>query len=360
MATELTIQPPASNPGGFVPPFAASWPNRLILALERLPGPSWLYYPGIWMVLFATTTVLQWAGEAYPVGTYNGFHAVWTAYIVAMPAIMRHLDITAARALAEFRPAMQISAAEYARLEYELTTLPALPTLVISVIPLLPVAYSLVTRGAESARPLEVALTPVSLAWTLILVVLFNFFAGPWLYQVIRQGRLVNRIYRDHTQLNLFELGPLYGFSGLTLRAAVAMAMLTTALYAAGSYLFSDPLSVLSAVLGLLVPVGIFVLPLVGIHNRLVREKVRVLTETMRRIEATIADLHAAVDAHALQSSGEIRETLSALQIEQQMVERIPTWPWQPETLRLLLSALFLPTVLFLIQFIFQLALGGR
>jgi hypothetical protein len=39
-------------------------------------------------------------------------------------------------------------------------------------------------------------------------------------------------------------------------------------------------------------------------------------------------------------------------------LERIPTWPWRPETLRLLITALVLPLGLWLAQFILQRLLG--
>jgi hypothetical protein len=98
----------------------------------------------------------------------------------------------------------------------------------------------------------------------------------------------------------------------------------------------------------------VFLLPLVGAHNRLVAEKERMLSDTAQRIKSAIESLHRSVDAADWGNGEQLKETLTALDIEQKMLERIPTWPWQPETLRLLLSALFIPIMLLVTQFIIQ------
>ena len=85
-----------------------------------------------------------------------------------------------------------------------------------------------------------------------------------------------------------------------------------------------------------------FVWPLLGIHGRLKQEKQRLLRESSQRLEATIAELHGRVDAGELHSLAELHVTMVSLEIERSMLTRIPTWPWQPETLRGLISALLL------------------
>jgi hypothetical protein len=42
--------------------------------------------------------------------------------------------------------------------------------------------------------------------------------------------------------------------------------------------------------------------------------------------------------------------TLSSIKTELAMIEKIPTWPWQPETLRVLITALAFPLGVWLIQ----------
>jgi hypothetical protein len=41
------------------------------------------------------------------------------------------------------------------------------------------------------------------------------------------------------------------------------------------------------------------------------------------------------------------------------MLNAISTWPWQPETLRFLVTALLLPLLLWILQYVLQLVLGS-
>ena len=97
-----------------------------------------------------------------------------------------------------------------------------------------------------------------------------------------------------------------------------------------------------------------FVWPLLGIHGRLKQEKQRLLRESSQRLEATMTELHNRVDAGELQSMNELHVTISSLEIEQSMLTRIPTWPWRPGTLRGVVTALLLPLIVFVLQYVLQ------
>ena len=55
----------------------------------------------------------------------------------------------------------------------------------------------------------------------------------------------------------------------------------------------------------------------------------------------------------------DLNMAIASLEIEQKALSRIPTWPWQPETVRLLATALLLPLVLLLAQVILQFFAGS-
>jgi hypothetical protein len=84
-------------------------------------------------------------------------------------------------------------------------------------------------------------------------------------------------------------------------------------------------------------------------HRRIAAETDRLEAETGERIRATIADLHRHVDQHKLDNADALNKTLSSLALERQLLERMPTWPWQTDTFRGFLTALVLPIVLWLI-----------
>ncbi len=100
--------------------------------------------------------------------------------------------------------------------------------------------------------------------------------------------------------------------------------------------------------------VAAFALPQLGIHRLAIVEKDRLLDEANKRLAETIAELHRRVDAGELKGIFDLSSAMSSLQTELSMLEEIPTWPWRPETVRWLASALLLPLGLWLIQLLLQ------
>jgi hypothetical protein len=99
--------------------------------------------------------------------------------------------------------------------------------------------------------------------------------------------------------------------------------------------------------------------PLRGIHALLLAEKQRLLTECNRRIKATVADLHQRIDNAKLEKMDNLNKAMLSLEIEQTAIRRIPTWPWQPEALRIVVAAFLFPLVLWVIQWILGRVLGS-
>ena len=78
------------------------------------------------------------------------------------------------------------------------------------------------------------------------------------------------------------------------------------------------------------------------------------LDEVAFRFEATVGELHRRVDEGNLQGMDDLNKTMASLEIEQNLLKEIPTWPWQPETVRLLITALALPLGLWIAQYLLQ------
>jgi hypothetical protein len=102
-----------------------------------------------------------------------------------------------------------------------------------------------------------------------------------------------------------------------------------------------------------------FVWPLLGIHHLLVAEKARLLDECRRRLEASFVELHRRLDAGEIEGMSEFNMAIGSLEMEHVALKRIPTWPWQPETLSLLITALALPLGLWILQYVLQSFLGS-
>lgn len=337
----------------FVPPYSPSWANWFTRAVERLPGPNWYFYFGLWLVLVAVTTLVEWSAGAYPIGALNIFHIVFAAGIPYMLALIHYLRRTADAAMEKFRPVLNVTAQEYQDLHYQLTVLPARTTLIWMIILISLSLYSLFFTSASLAN-MQIAMTPLSIGWAILLVVLWDAVGATWFYQMYRQMRMVNRIYTDYARLDIFDQSALYGFSGLLACAALGIIIGITVLFVVAEWLFADILSIASVLSGLILAAAIFILPLLKMHERLVNAKEHLLGETNRRIKGAISLLNQQVDAQDAANAAQTKDVLAALELEQRLLEKIPTWPWAPETIRLLISALLFPLVLFAIQYIVQ------
>ena len=113
---------------------------------------------------------------------------------------------------------------------------------------------------------------------------------------------------------------------------------------------WSDPVLLGTVLIVQIIALATFIWPQWGIHRLLVAEKERLLEEANQRFEAMIAELHQRVDEGMLEGAMDFNMTFSSLQTELKAIETVPTCPWQPETLRLLISALALPLGVWLIQ----------
>jgi hypothetical protein len=93
----------------------------------------------------------------------------------------------------------------------------------------------------------------------------------------------------------------------------------------------------------------VFILPLRGAQRRIAAEKSRLQTEVGQRLEATIAAIHDSVDRGELDRADALNRSLSSLMAERDLVNHLPTWPWQPGTIGAVISAIVLPVGLWLV-----------
>jgi hypothetical protein len=341
---------PGTQAARLYPP---SWVDRLTDAVRRLPGPSLFYYLGAWLVLLALELGIKWADGTYPIGTVFPFHIVLTLNAVYVVALMHYLDNMAERALAHFRPAISVSDTEYARLRYELTTLPARPTLVASAIGAAWITIFLIVFAGNLLGEAKVFTSPVATVLDVALLLIIWWSNGALVYHTIHQLQLVSRIY-SLARVNLFRLGPLYAFSALTARTAVGWLFITYAFIGSLPGLVNNA-AVIGSVLGLtLLAVITFALPLLGIHGMLEAEKHRLLDEAGAQLELSILETHGHLDEHALDHVPALKTAMEYLLAEKEMLAKLPTWPWQPGTIGGLGAALILPIVLWAIQHVLE------
>ena len=80
----------------------------------------------------------------------------------------------------------------------------------------------------------------------------------------------------------------------------------------------------------------------------------RLLGENMARLESLVHQVQNDVDTGRLDRASALQDQTSALEAQHRIVDKIPTWPWQPETIRIIITAVFVPVLLIVIQIIIQ------
>ncbi len=338
--------------------YPPSWVDRLTDWVAQLPGPSWGYYAGLGLALLLVQALVLWIEGPFPVGTFFPVQLFMAGLVGYFLALFQYLDNRAAAALTTLRPALKGAEQEYGRLRYQLTMLPARPTLLASVVTLSIATVLDNLPGAQSSFEALVADSPISAALAYFIYLVTWLFFGTLMYRTTRQMRLISRIYTRHTRINLFRMGPLYAFSGLTALMAVGLTIPPYGWLAINPHFLYDVTVIGIYLVITALAVATFAWPLLGIHRLLVKEKERLLEESSRRLEATIADLHQRVDSGKLDGMMDLNMAIAALEMEQSALNRIPTWPWQPETVRLLVTALLLPLGLWIVQVVLQVVMG--
>jgi len=349
----------------FVPPYPPSWFDRFTGWVDRLPGPAWAFYLIFGALVVLAESAIQWREGAYPLGRFNLLTAWSVGEFAYLLALMHYLDKSAASALAAFRPLLVSpkngpspalrDQSTFATLSYRLTTLPARPTLVATIVgaAFAIFVYVLQTSG-ETVPAVLVGTAGTTLSTVSVMVVFIPNNAISFLlaYHTVHQLVQISRIYTHNARINIYQLQPLYALSlpgaftaiGIILFSYAWVAITASASIAAGA-LGIGLTVVFAAIAG-----ATFALPLLGAHRRLVAEKNRLLAEASSRFEAAIEDLHRQLDGRGRRPTNDPNKALAGIEIEQNALRRIPTWPWQPGAVRGLVAALFLPVAVWAIQ----------
>ena len=334
-------------------PYPPSFIHAFYAWLDRLPIPAWLFLVLLIPIVGIAQHLVAWRKGALAPGQFN-FDLATAGYWLGIFLIGIYVLKGAPKALDEYRPLLNVTEEEYARLKYKFVTIPKGPGPLLFLIGLLSGALSgfsdmAVAPAVDYAFPqLRIGIWMLGSAGTC----LFG-------YQVIRQLRQIGAFYAMTEGIDLFNLRPLYGFSSYT--AALGIMFFTSIALST-----LDPTAYKSQVVFLfsaaIVPIILlmFYLPLSGVHRHLVSEKERLLQEANSRIASILDRIHsAAFEQQDYEGVAGMRAVYSILKEEEETVQGVRTWPWRPGTLTGLLSALFLPILLALVRDIISKILGS-
>jgi hypothetical protein len=331
--------------------YPPSWIDRFTRWTEYLPIPAWLFYLLVWVALFGIETLIQWNSGSYPPGTFHTFHIIFTGALPYLVMMIHYLDRNAGEALDHFRPALDLTDSQFVEVRYWMTTMPQRQTLLVGLGGVIfGIIYVFTRPVAVIAGLYGFALTPASTAFNILLGLVTLNIHMIVLYHTYRQVQLIERIYTHYARVNLLQQLPLYTLSGFAGRTAVAWVILAYSWFATVPGILSVPLSAAMGLLMLGTALVSAVWPLRGIHRLLMVEKEHLLAECSRRLKISIADLHQRIDDGRLEKMDNLNKAMLSLEIEHAAIKRIPTWPWQPETLRIVIAAFLFPLSIWLLQ----------
>ncbi len=341
---------PGSPPQGLVTsqrPYAPSLSDLLFDLIDRLPGHPWLFYAFLWLILMLVELVVnQTTVLSQPL-----YVVTLTAPFVL--ALMHWTDNLARAALEEFHPVMDCDDTMYASLAYRLTTTPAVYLLGGCVAGVLAggIYYAVVPVPTRAAI-FQISASELSTHYHHFIGIVDLAAAFVLIAFMRHKMQIMREILAKWANVNLFDLRRVYAFSRTTAFSAISLTVLVYLWL--GSLTFLNQNTILILVLGGLLVNGAisFALPLVDTHQLLVTEKRRLLLDNARRTEAMTAELRRRIDGgdETLTGMDNVYKTLHSLEIEHTALQRVATWPWQPETARLVALAVFFPIALWVIQ----------
>ncbi len=331
-------------------PYTPSWANHFVNWLNRLPIPMWVIFILIYLVSVLSYHVAYWLDGAVPFGTPVGillFNGIWSVIGIAFLSTLDHI---ANRAIDRFAILVPRKRAQLEDIRYQMTNVPALPALVLTLI----ICGVVILGTFFDASLLGVKETVPKLLF--MPVYMFSYsFAPIMLFHGFRQLNLVIKAFRLVNEINLFHLQPLYAFSSLTMTSSLFWLLILNLNFISNfmgglpsgvdvllALTFSLPYVVLAFIT--------FIVPLWGMHVRIQNKKVTSLEENGLQIEKAHQILYVHLNEKDFKKSGDMEKSLSSLYRMREEIQKVPTWPWNPGTLRGFLSAVFLPLGLWIAQ----------
>jgi hypothetical protein len=334
-------------------PYQPSWINRSIHFVAGLKAPSALVYLVAWFFFCSVLTLLRWNEGVYPRGSLHVPDLVMSATGIFFLALVQYLDQWAGKKLRVFRNALVATDQEFDELVYQLSTLPAGPTLVMSLITL---SFGTLTLLLSPNSYAFLNLNFSSLSGGLQSInFLFSWFVfGALSYHAYRQLNLGSQAILKYIRINLFNLDPIYAFAGLTLRTALGWLIMAYAWALTTPDLFGNIIIIATILFMQVVAILTFILPLLNAHGRIANKKDELLREIGGRLELVIDAMSKNIDTLDKDELSRLRESLATLTMAEDRLRKLPTWPWRPGTVNSLVSAILIPNAIWIFQIVLE------
>jgi hypothetical protein len=326
--------------------YPPSWIDRLILWVEQLRGPYWIFYLLATFVIVLVINGGLWIEGSLPVGSLDPENSGFGFLVFYYLFLYHYLTHTASKALHSFRPLLDASDDEFSKIEQGLTQLPRWIGRLILLFGFGIGVLSVINDPMYTER-VEPLLWLIMLDSIITSFLTVTFFA--MITRSIRQLLLVNRLQKSATNLNLMNLAPAHAFSSLTARTGIGVIFAGVSTYVLEFLTFGSIINPTIYLSFSALALAAFVLPVIGIKNRIEDEKEGALERIAVLLQQNFDRLHTIKNDTELQDLEKVKTMADALISERDLLSKVSTWPWNPATLRSFASALLLPIFLWVV-----------
>ena len=329
-----------------VPPYRPLWLYRFFGFFQRLPVPGWLLVLLFVVIVGVANHLVAWQQGYLAFGEINGYLSTVGLYIVLMPAIWAFSSVHANRTLLEFFEGSGKRRAQVQAVISDFNSLPDWAMILLLSLGAIQ-GYLIYTNMTVSMIPISAQVLPSVglLSWLST-----NGFIYPVMVRALRQLVLIKRLFTQ-LEVDIFNRQPIYALSRYASLVSIISLLIV---YGFQSISFPSFLltrfGIFIQFLTLTLAVSIFLIPLIDVNRAMRSAKERLLSEISKDLKALQQRVHNAVNRNALANISNLRTAVGALKDEMEIVQKIPTWPWQPETLRNLFTPLLIPILVYLVQ----------
>lgn len=327
-----------------------TWLDRFLGSVSRIPGPRWLNFlliPATLFLLAHAAVFLLDPSQAWVVQGEIANILFWLAF-----ALVGYSDLMESghEALTEFCSSLPLDEEEFLRMYDRFITLPrAWSWLIVPAI-----AFTFLYVSFRPSIPGPPELSGLFHAILIVLGAATYIVVFHLIVKVIHVLRMINQLYENVEEINIFNTQDLYALSSLSARIGILFIIAGTFSYLLNVVIPGGDPQIESAMIFItmntVMAVLVFLLPLLGVHRKLAKVKQRVARENNHVLNSTLRKLHDRSEHSQLDEMPLIQSQVGALMQFRREINQISTWPWKPQTLRSFITAISLPIVIWLIQ----------
>lgn len=322
--------------------------DRLLDLVRRSSLPAPVIYALIALAFLAVEVAVKVLDGTFPDG-FRLIHVLLPIYAMAVLPAADSFQRIGARSVSTARPLLALNDEDVRGYRRRMLTMPAASATGAGIAGVVALTVLTILQPPDTYAVLGTMTSPLTAAVEWLWLVLVWFGVGTTTFLIVRQMAFVWQLTTRHTRIELFSLGPIYAFSRLT----AAHALFTAAAVVVASLALSRLAGTLQwaafAGAALLLAGTAFVVPLWGARRLIAHEKRRREDDLGRTIDAVVSQLRDHADRAELAGVEDLQAALEGLILAREQIRAVSAWPWRPETLRGVVSALLAPLAIWFV-----------